>query len=119
MGDLVTRDLTLLYIDLVIIIIFDLKFHFLVGRFFSYHSWGSNYAKEPASEYYLAKRWGPAVHYHIGFEWLWLNRGFTESPVDIQVTLDPIFADQRFAAEPPESDTTAPGTPNRATETDI
>jgi hypothetical protein len=67
-------------------------------------------------EWYLSKRWGPAVNYHIGFKWLWLNRGFTKSPVDIQVTFDPIFADQRFALEhPEESDTAVPGTPNTDT----
>jgi hypothetical protein len=47
------------------------------------------------------KRWKPAVDYHVGFKWLWLNRGRTESPVDIQVIFDPLFADQRFAAEHP------------------
>jgi len=49
----------------------------------------------------LAKRWKPAVDYHVGFKWLWLNRGRAESPVDIQVVTDPIFADQRFAQEHP------------------
>jgi len=49
----------------------------------------------------LTKRWGPAVEYHIGFKWLWLNRGHTESPVDIQAIFDPMFADQRFAVEHP------------------
>ncbi len=47
----------------------------------------------------LAKRWGPAVNYHVGFKWLWLNRGRVESPVEIQVVTDPLFADQRFALE--------------------
>jgi hypothetical protein len=61
----------------------------------------------------LTKRWGPTVQYHVGFKWLWLNRGSTELPVDIQVIFDPMFADQRFAAEHPEvSDTTVSGNPN-------
>jgi len=47
----------------------------------------------------LAMRWGPAVSYHVGFKWIWLNRGYAESPVDIEVILDPMFADERFAAE--------------------
>jgi len=47
----------------------------------------------------LTKRWKPAVDYHVGFKWLWLNRGGASSTVDIQVVIDPIFADQRFAAE--------------------
>jgi hypothetical protein len=49
----------------------------------------------------LAKRWKPAVDYHVGFKWLWLNRGRAESPVDLQVVTDPLFADQRFALEHP------------------
>ena len=49
----------------------------------------------------LTKRWKPAVDYHIGFKWLWLNRGSTtgNTTVDIQVVISPLFADQRFAAE--------------------
>ncbi|KAI0290463.1 hypothetical protein BC826DRAFT_913080 [Russula brevipes] len=50
----------------------------------------------------LVKRWKPAVEYHVGFKWIWLNRGRTSSPVDIQLIADPLFADQRFAAEHPE-----------------
>ncbi|KAN0105246.1 hypothetical protein V8E52_011234 [Russula decolorans] len=49
----------------------------------------------------LVKRWKPAVDYHVGFKWLWLNRGRAGSPVDIQVVTDPLFADQRFALEHP------------------
>lgn len=55
----------------------------------------------------LAKRWKPAIDYHVGFKWLWLNRGHTKSPVDIQVIVDPLFADQRFAAEHPNEISTA------------
>jgi len=49
----------------------------------------------------LVKRWKPAVDYHVGFKWLWLNRGRDESAVDMQVVNDPLFADQRFALEHP------------------
>jgi len=67
-------------------------------------------------ENYLTKRWGPAVEYHFGFKWLWLNRGFSASPVDIQVAVDPMFADQRFAAEHPKDiDPTKLGTPSTDT----
>jgi len=67
-------------------------------------------------ENYLTKRWGPAVEYHFGFKWLWLNRGSSASPVDIQVTVDPMFADQRFAAEHPKDiDPTELGTPSTDT----
>jgi hypothetical protein len=47
----------------------------------------------------IAQRWKPAVEYHVGFKWLWLNRGAAGTPVDIQVFVDPLFADQRFALE--------------------
>ncbi|KAH9171535.1 hypothetical protein EDB89DRAFT_1971767 [Lactarius sanguifluus] len=40
----------------------------------------------------LTKRWKPAVDYHVGFKWLC-------STVDIQVFIDPLFADQHFEAE--------------------
>ncbi|KAH9007513.1 hypothetical protein EDB83DRAFT_2236405 [Lactarius deliciosus] len=49
----------------------------------------------------LTKRWKPAVDYHVGFKWLWLNRGSASSTVDIQVFIDPLFADQRFEVEHP------------------
>jgi hypothetical protein len=68
-----------------------------------YYEW-SNWS-DP--ELGLVKRWKPAVDYHVGFKWLWLNRGHTESPVDIQVITDPLFADQRFAAEHPNEISTA------------
>ena len=44
-------------------------------------------------------RWKPALEYHVGFKWIWLNRGYTESLLDMQVIIDPPFADRRFAAE--------------------
>jgi hypothetical protein len=47
-------------------------------------------------------RWKPAVDYHVGFKWLWLNRGQTGFPVDMQTFIDPPFADQRFAKEHPD-----------------
>ena len=47
----------------------------------------------------LTKRWGSAVEYHVGFKWLWLNRGSTDSAVDMQTIIDPPFADECFAEE--------------------
>ena len=47
----------------------------------------------------LTQRWKPAVDYHLGFKWLWLNRGDGSSKVDIQTIIEPLFADQRFANE--------------------
>jgi hypothetical protein len=64
----------------------------------------------------LTKRCEPAVLYFYGFKWIWLNRGYIESLVDIQVTLDPVFADQRFAlAYPQASDPAERGTPGTDT----
>ncbi|KAH9023197.1 hypothetical protein EDB84DRAFT_477760 [Lactarius hengduanensis] len=57
-----------------------------------------NWAGWSNPENSLTKRWKPAVDYHVGFKWLWLNRG-SASSVDIQVLIDPLFADQRFDAD--------------------
>ena len=65
----------------------------------TYHTWPG--WSNPEGRESLVKRWKPAVEYHVGFKWLWLNRGHAESPVDIQVVADPVFADQRFALEHP------------------
>ena len=47
----------------------------------------------------LAQRWKPAVEYHVGFKWLWLNRGDGNATVDMRTVFEPMFADERFAAE--------------------
>ena len=60
-----------------------------------YYNWGG--WSDPENS--LARRWRPAVDYHVGFKWLWLNRGAASTTVDIQVVVDPLFADQRFALE--------------------
>ncbi|KAJ7498067.1 hypothetical protein B0H11DRAFT_1998532 [Mycena galericulata] len=45
----------------------------------------------------LTMRWGPAVTYHGGYQWIWLNKG-TENLTDITTT-PVIFADEDFARE--------------------
>jgi hypothetical protein len=58
-----------------------------------------NWAGWSNPEESLTKRWKPAVEYHVGFKWLWLNRGSTDSPIEMQTLIDPPFADQLFATE--------------------
>lgn len=43
----------------------------------------------------LTMRWGPAVTYHTGFKWIWLNKGIDNLP-DITTTAV-VFADEEFA----------------------
>ncbi|KAI9510364.1 hypothetical protein F5148DRAFT_976872 [Russula earlei] len=50
----------------------------------------------------LTIRWKAAVEYHVGFKWLWLNRGRKKFPMDVQVVLNPKFADERFAEAHPD-----------------
>ncbi|KAH9967909.1 hypothetical protein BC827DRAFT_1258104 [Russula dissimulans] len=55
----------------------------------------------------LTMRWKAAVEYHVGFKWLWLNRGFKKAPLDILMVINPKFADERFADQHPESISTS------------
>jgi len=66
-----------------------------VPQYYDYPEWSN-------PDYYLTKRWGAAVKYHVGFKWLWLNRGFKKSSVDIQMVFNPKFADELFAEQHPE-----------------
>ena len=57
-------------------------------RYFEWDGWKD-------SNNSLASRWAPAVNYHVGFKWLWLNHGQTN---DTKITIETIhevkFADQ-------------------------
>ncbi|KIK63822.1 glycosyltransferase family 8 protein [Collybiopsis luxurians FD-317 M1] len=46
----------------------------------------------------VTKRWGPALFYHHGYKWIWLNQGSTEL-VDIQALHNFEFADLQFARD--------------------
>ncbi|KAI0049686.1 glycosyltransferase family 8 protein [Auriscalpium vulgare] len=48
----------------------------------------------------LTQRWGSALDYHAGFKWIWLNRG--SAALRIETVADPVFTDQRYAAEKAE-----------------
>ncbi|KAJ6606655.1 hypothetical protein DFH09DRAFT_15462 [Mycena vulgaris] len=47
----------------------------------------------------LTVRWGPAVAYHVGFKWIWLNQGKENIP-NITTT-SVVFADEQFAKQHP------------------
>ncbi|KAJ7156116.1 hypothetical protein C8R43DRAFT_884034 [Mycena crocata] len=47
----------------------------------------------------LTVRWGPAISYHVGFKWIWLNKG-TEDMPDM-TTIPVVFADEQFARQHP------------------
>lgn len=52
----------------------------------------------------LTQAWGPAVAYHAGVKWLWLNQGHADSAnLTMETVLDVVFADQRFSLESPPS----------------
>jgi len=45
----------------------------------------------------LTIRWGPAVSYHAGFKWIWLNTGQTsntEQTLEVFTVSDVVFADE-------------------------
>ncbi|KAF5391878.1 hypothetical protein D9757_001635 [Collybiopsis confluens] len=53
-------------------------------------------------EEYVTKRWGPAVSYHHGYKWIWLNQGVqsrTGRMVDVRTLTNVEFADLQFARE--------------------
>ncbi|TBU50193.1 hypothetical protein BD309DRAFT_985944 [Dichomitus squalens] len=45
----------------------------------------------------LAQRWGPAVQYHAGFKWLWLNNPSSNASLTIHTVDDVKFADELLA----------------------
>jgi len=71
-----------------------------VPQYYDYPEWSN-------PEFPLTKSWKAAVEYHVGFKWLWLNRGFKKSLIDIQMHINPKFADERFAEQHPESISTS------------
>lgn len=55
-------------------------------------------------------RWSAAVHYHVGFKWLWLNQANTnDTKLTTETLFDVKFGDELFAQEfrsktPPSDD---------------
>lgn len=59
-----------------------------------YHEWSG--WDDPNDS--LARRWAPAVRYHAGYKWLWLNQqtdGGAGSGVVVETVLEPGFADEQ------------------------
>ena len=46
----------------------------------------------------LTQRWLPAVQYHVGFKWIWLNAHKPLGSLTIESEERVVFADERFAA---------------------
>lgn len=46
----------------------------------------------------LTMRWKPAVDYHVGYKWLWLNHAQTDdTKTTLETVYDVKFADERYA----------------------
>lgn len=45
----------------------------------------------------LAQRWLPAVRYHVGYKWLWLNEPASNATLTLETLHDVKFADELFA----------------------
>ncbi|THH31362.1 hypothetical protein EUX98_g2821 [Antrodiella citrinella] len=69
-----------------------LHFNCLDGtpRFFEWEGWS-----DPT--HWLTRSWGPAVFYHVGVKWLWLNQGLKDvSSVVVESARHIVFADERY-----------------------
>ncbi|TCD67648.1 hypothetical protein EIP91_012158 [Steccherinum ochraceum] len=69
-----------------------LHFNCLDGtpRFFEWEGWSD-------PDNYLTQNWGPAVFYHVGVKWLWLNQGPKDvTTVTMETVRDVVFADEQF-----------------------
>ncbi|KAI0362796.1 hypothetical protein OH77DRAFT_1389705 [Trametes cingulata] len=61
-----------------------------VDRYYDWPGWS-----DPNSG--LAQRWLPAVRYHVGYKWLWLNQPESNATLTMQTLYDVKFADELFA----------------------
>ena len=62
-----------------------------VDRYYEWPGW-----TEPNND--LARRWLPAVRYHVGFKWIWLNQYASNATLTTETLFDVKFADELFAA---------------------
>jgi len=71
-----------------------LHFNCLDGtpRFFEWEGWS-----DPENS--LTQRWYPAVQYHVGYKWLWLNHHASTAEMQLETVEHVVFADERFAQE--------------------
>ncbi|TFK93191.1 glycosyltransferase family 8 protein [Polyporus arcularius HHB13444] len=68
-----------------------------VDRYYEWSGWS-----EPDND--LARRWLPAVRYHVGFKWLWLNQPASNATLSMETLFDVKFADELFAESRTASD---------------
>ncbi|KAI0807044.1 hypothetical protein C8Q74DRAFT_1312994 [Fomes fomentarius] len=61
-----------------------------VDRYYDWSGWS-----DPNNG--LAQRWGPALRYHVGFKWIWLNQPTSNATVSVETLYDLKFADEIFA----------------------
>lgn len=97
-GEVILPKLVHLYVPLTfflycaLLLTFGLSSNCLEGP--RYHEWSG--WDDPKDN--LARRWAPAVRYHAGYKWLWLNQqtnAGAESGVVVETVLEPGFADER------------------------
>ncbi|KAH9951437.1 hypothetical protein B0H21DRAFT_283342 [Amylocystis lapponica] len=71
-----------------------LHFNCLDGtpRYYEWEGWA-----DPTNS--LTRRWYPAVQYHVGFKWLWLNHHLSSASLRLETVDHVVFADERFAEE--------------------
>ncbi|OSD02741.1 glycosyltransferase family 8 protein [Trametes coccinea BRFM310] len=63
-----------------------------VDRYYDWSGWSD-------PENGLAQRWLPAVRYHVGYKWLWLNTPASNASLTMETLFDVKFADEIFAEE--------------------
>ncbi|CCM05333.1 uncharacterized protein FIBRA_07547 [Fibroporia radiculosa] len=71
-----------------------LHFNCLDGtsRYYQWDGWS-----DPTNP--LTRRWWPAVQYHIGFKWLWLNTHQSNATLTVETVDNVVFADELFAQQ--------------------
>ena len=64
-----------------------------VNRYYEWPGWS-----DPNNG--LAQRWLPALRYHVGFKWIWLNQASNnETKLTSEIVSDVKFGDELFAEE--------------------
>ncbi|KAI8998939.1 hypothetical protein BD414DRAFT_476483 [Trametes punicea] len=63
-----------------------------VDRYYDWPGWSD-------PEDGLAQRWLPAVRYHVGYKWLWLNQPASNATLTTVTVDDVKFADELFASQ--------------------
>ena len=60
-------------------------------RYYEWEGWADD-------DISLTRRWGAAVHYHVGFKWLWLNQAQNNgTSITLETVYHVKFADELFA----------------------